>query len=231
MKKMGKTTNNNLRIEVIRLMLVVLSIFFILILLVSVLLFSNIKIEIQNFSKSNYDAITKELGKKDFYVKIGIYFMNRIPLLAIKLNSKRMHKIYSKQKLEQIDEEKIKEIIPNKEVGLQAIKDLEIELLEFKLGLAIGTEDVLLTSGIVCILASLLGILLPKIMREDKLKDISYHIQPIYKNKNLYKIDLDCIINVKVVHIICMIDNILKRRRVDKNDRASHRRAYDYSYE
>ena len=62
-------------------------------------------------------------------------------------------------------------------------------------------------------------------------KNCFYDIKPIYKDKNLYEISLNCIIEVKMVHIINMIYKIVKKRRSDKNERTSNRRAYDNSDE
>lgn len=209
-------------------MLVVFCILFIILLVITVTFFSTLQIAVENFSKSNYDQITKELGNKDFKLRISLYFLGKIKWLSFSANNEKMKKIYFKQKLEQIDLEKAKKLVPDKDIGLQLIKSLEVEVSKLELDLWLGTEDVILTSAIVCVIASGIGIVLPKIMKKNR---VNYHINPLYQNKNQYKINFNCIINVKVVHIICVIDSILKRRRVDKNGRTSHRRSYDYSYE
>ena len=61
-------------------------------------------------------------------------------------------------------------------------------------------------------------------------KNIDYKIFPIYQNKNIFKLELDSIITFKMENIIDII-KLLKKGRVDKNDRASNRRAYAYSNE
>lgn len=63
-------------------------------------------------------------------------------------------------------------------------------------------------------------------------KNYKYQITPIFQNKNLYKINLNCIIQLKMVHIINVIYIFSKKGRSDKNERtASNRKSYGYSYE
>ncbi len=55
---------------------------------------------------------------------------------------------------------------------------------------------------------------------------------PIYEDKNRIKLILNCIIQVKLVHIISIIYYVVKKRKEKrKYERASNRRSYDYSYE
>ena len=60
-------------------------------------------------------------------------------------------------------------------------------------------------------------------------KKKAFSVYPLYNFGNSIKINLNCIIKVKIVHIIYVIYILLRRR--NKNERASNRRAYDYSYE
>ena len=52
-----------------------------------------------------------------------------------------------------------------------------------------------------------------------------------YKNKNIIKLQLDGIFDIKMIHIINTICTIKKKRRVYKNERTSNRRTYDNCYE
>lgn len=89
----------------------------------------------------------------------------------------------------------------------------------------------ILTSAIITALASIIGIGLARIIEIYNKEKYSYEIYPIYQNKNLIKLDLNCIIKVKMVHIISIIYLIVKKRRVEKSERTSNRMSYDYSYE
>ena len=59
-----------------------------------------------------------------------------------------------------------------------------------------------------------------------------YNIKPLYYNKNLYKINLNCIIEIKMVHIINIIFILIKKgRKKNEQSTTSNRKPYAYSYE
>ena len=112
------------------------------------------------------------------------------------------------------------------------MKNICIDLKKIKLDLKVGTEDYVLTSYIVAIISILISNILPHIIRNKKQineEKYNYKILPIYSKNNLYKIELDCIINAKMGNIIYVI--YLIKRRGDKNERTSNRKSYEYSYE
>lgn len=67
-------------------------------------------------------------------------------------------------------------------------------------------------------------------MRNVDPNKTEFRIIPLYNFGNSIKFNLNCIISVKIVHIIYVIYILLKTRR-RKNERTSNRRSYDYSYE
>ena len=79
------------------------------------------------------------------------------------------------------------------------------------------------------IVSTIIAILLKdKITKKDK-----YEVKPIYMQKNLINLKLNCIFRIDLMHYIYkqFKSNILKGRR-DKNEReSSNRRAYAYSNE
>ena len=88
-----------------------------------------------------------------------------------------------------------------------------------------------LTAFIVFFVSTLISVLLPNIVKKSKNKYCDYIVQPIYVDKNVYKIEFNCIIELKIVHIISIIYFLAKKGRSDKNERASNRRSYEYGYE
>ena len=58
-----------------------------------------------------------------------------------------------------------------------------------------------------------------------------YKIMPIYGKGNILKLNLSCIINLKLVHIINIIYMIIKKERSDKYVRTSNRGTYGYCHE
>ena len=68
------------------------------------------------------------------------------------------------------------------------------------------------------------------VFSHTKSKKKKFTVLPLYNIGNVIKINLNCIIDVKIVHIIYVIYILFKKGR-NVNERASDRRAYDYSYE
>ena len=62
-------------------------------------------------------------------------------------------------------------------------------------------------------------------------KNYYYIISPIYTGENIFKLNLNCIISLKIVHIINIIYMIFKKGRSDRYVRTSNRRSYDYCHE
>lgn len=203
----------------------------ILILLISVIIiFSTIQIEIKNLKIGNKELINKKRIKDKYEIKISLYFLEKIPFFWITLNNRKIKKIYTSKKLEKIDLKKIEgKVHLNKEI-LKILKNIKVKISKLNLKIAIGIEDAILTSYIVAIIASIIGIILPHLAKEN-INNCNYIVIPKYQNKNEYYISLDSIISIKVVHIIYSMWNFIRKGRDEKNERTSNRRSYAYRYE
>ena len=73
-----------------------------------------------------------------------------------------------------------------------------------------------------------MGVLLRKQIANSK--ENRFIINPLYINKNLLNLELNCIFETKLIHIIYVIYILNEKRRDDKNVRTSNRRSYGYSY-
>lgn len=196
--------------------------FFLLIVLIEFVVISlRFEFEIENFSYSNMLKKTPD----NFCIKVRLYILNKFKFLEIKLDNKKLKKIYSKQKVEKIDTKKVMRNLPksNKE-KLNLLKKINLQKLD--LNLEIGTVDIMLTTLIIPLLSSFLSCLLVKAGN----RNCKYRIMPIYVEDFMYKIDLNCIFSLKMIHIINIMWLIL-RKRDDKNGRTSNRRFNAYSYE
>lgn len=191
-------------------------------------LFSTIRIEIKNLRVGNKEIENQTRIKDNYEVKIGVYFLEKLPILWTRLNNQKMRKIYHSKQLEKIDLKKIETKIPFNKQTLQIMKQMKIRISKLNLQIAIGTEDAILTSYLVAMIASVIGILLPHLINKNS--NYYYKINPLYQNKNEYHIYLDSIICIKIVHIIDSMLFLLKKGR-DKNERTSNRRSYAYRYE
>lgn len=200
--------------------------------------------------------IDTENGNIDYEIKFGLYFMKKIRIIGLKLNKdkqekikRRIQKLQNSKLIKKLSKTSIKKIPLKLEKKLEReilfnnikplklakiiFKNLKIEILKFKMNLQIGLEDVIITSSLITIISVIVPIILRLTNKYIKnINNYRYRILPIYGNKNVLKLDLDCIINLKLVHIINIIYIIVKmKRRSDKNERTSNRRSYDYCHE
>lgn len=213
-------------------MAIVFFIILFLILFILLIIFSTIKIDIRKFNFNNENT----RNQCDYSFFIELYFLDKIKIFSLMLNEEKVQKLNQKidiqNKIKDIDFKKVKRDLPSKEDLRKIVKKLKIKLDEFHLILKIGTEDVIITSAIVTGIASVLGIVLAKLIKSYNDEKYRYEIIPAYKNKNMVNLSFDCIIKVKMIHIINIIYTLLnKRKEKIKYERTSNRRSYDYSYE
>ena len=205
----------------------VLVLFFlgILVLLISVIILiivSTLHIQIKNLSVSNM----KPKNKAKYAIIISLYLGNKIKWIWFNLNDKRMKKMYSKIQLEKLDFQKLKK-------DLKQLPKLKPKISYLNLDANLGVIDPTATSFLVAIIATIISLLLPYLATDLKEKNYIYNIKPLYYNQNLYKVNVDCIIEIKMVHIINVIYYILIKKGRKKNDQSttSNRKSYAYSYE
>ena len=101
--------------------------------------------------------------------------------------------IFGKIKLFKKDAKKMKQ--PNVKIENRNI-DIDLEILNIKkinINAQIGTQDAALTAILVGILSSILGVILKK---------PKYQINPIYSDKNVLNIKIECIISIYLMQYI-----------------------------
>ena len=213
-------------------MAIVFFIILFLILLILLILFSTIRINVDKFNFNN-ETVS---NKCDYRFFINLYFLDKIKFFEVMINEERIKKLNQtmniETKIKDIDFKKVKGNLPNKKEIKNVIKRINISLDEFHLILKVGTEDVIITSALVAGIASVLGIVLAKLIKSYNDEKYKYEIIPVYKNKNMVNLSFDCIIKIKMIHIIGIIYTLVnKRKEKIKHERTSNRRSYDYSYE
>lgn len=211
-------------------MILVLIFLGILVLLISVIILiivSTLHIQIKNLSVSNM----KSKNKAEYAIIISLYVGNKIKWIRFNLNDKKMKKMYSKIQLEKLDFQKFKKDFKMKD--LKQLPKLKPKISYLNLEANLGVIDPTTTSFLVAIIATIISLLLPYLATGLKEENYIYNIKPLYYNQNLYKVNLDCIIEVKMVHIINVIYYILIKKGRKKNDQSttSNRKPYAYSYE
>lgn len=207
----------------------ILVFFIICILVVMLIIMSTISIRVDKLQISNYNTFNKL--EYDYIVYWELLFFNRLKILSIRIDKNKIEELKLNQKVQKIKLKNMRKELTSKDMIKDIIKELKIELAKLNLDLKIGTEDVIITSGIIVLLSSLIGIIIAKFIRKYDKEKYKYQICPVYQNKNLINLNLNCIIKVKMVHIIYIIYVFVKKGRVNKYERTSNRRSYDYSYE
>ena len=211
------------------LVFILLGIIIAVLLIFTILLLSKIQIEIKNLKIGNKEENRGRIKDK-YEVKITLYFLKKISILWFRLNDKKIRKISNSKQLEKIDLKAIEKNVKFNKETIQIIKNIKIKISKLNLRIDIGTEDAILTSYLIAFIASLIGIILPHIVQKNKINNCKYIVNPIYQNRNIYHVNLDSIISIKIVHIIYSMLIFVKKGR-DKHERTSNRRAYAYRYE
>lgn len=230
--KNGKT-NINLLMEVD--ILVFLFVFAFIILITIILLFSKIKI---NINKFNYLSINPKNRKTDYNIIIQLIILKKFPILEIKFNKNNIIKIEKikrkiKNKFETFDFTEIEKDKEIKKKILEIIKKLKIDIDKINLNIEIGTENAVLTSFIIPVVATLLTYILKNNIKNNVIKseENKFKIKPIYYNQNLLNILFSGIFEIEMIHIINIICILIKKEGVKEYERTSNRRTYGYSYE
>ena len=177
--------------------------FLILIAVFIIIVLSTIKFEIVDFEISNIIQITP----KNYKIKLSFYLFGKIKLFSFKLNSERARKMYSKMNIEKFDIEKGRKLLTIKNINI--LKKLNIRLDYLDLELDLGLED---------LISIVISNILPHIISRYIPDKYRHKIMPIYINKNAYYIKLNCIFQLKIVHIINIIYIYLKKGKSDKNE-------------
>ena len=181
----------------------------------------------KDLSLNNIEKNKKE-QRASYVIKISLNIFNNIKWLLISLDSKKVKKLVSK--IPEIDIKKIESDFTLEDI--KVLKKLYLNVSKFKLYAILGLENPIATAFLVAILSSSISIAIPRFIKKWNKENYEYKIQPIYNNQNLYKIRLNCIIELKIVHIINVIYILIKKGKSDKNERtASNRKPYAYSHE
>lgn len=155
-----------------------------------------IKICIDELEVENF-----EINKADIIIKFGI--------LKFKLNKEKLKKIISNNKSKiKLEVNDFKEIIK------------KIEIPKLNINAKFGTGEPNSTAIFVAIVSSIIGIALAR-----KIENPRYTIEPVYGDMNYIFLSINCIFEIKLVHIINIFIK-LKRKEYQKYGRTPNRRSY-----
>ncbi len=201
-------------------------IFIILFILSIVTSFTTIQIHIQNFRFSTDKKDGKFLNK-NYKIIVKLYLFEKIKFLQFNLTQRKIERKEMQEKISQIEQ---KMMVDKNNFDIKLLKELKhlnLKLKKIHLKVDIGLEDAAAGAISVGIASGFIAILFGKFM--DKKSEIFWKVIPIYQNRNLCNVNLDCIFSLKLIHIIYTI-YVLRKKGV-KNNGTSNRRTYAYSHE
>lgn len=205
-------------------MIILLNIFIILIILFLLFIWSDLeinikKLEVEITNKINYGNIL-------IYIKLKIF--NKITSFKIKVDNKKIEKIKnSKMKNTKLLNKMFflqKGIVKSNK--LQIINQLKFDLEEIDLKVIIDLIDIMPTTLAIPIISTIVSMIIEKSAKEYKKEKYKYAIIPNYNTNLMVKIKLNCIISIKIVHIIEVIYTMLKKGSEKNDEGTSNRRTY-----
>lgn len=205
-----------------------LLLFLILITLLILVIFSKIEINVRNIRFTSYKVQERHL-QEDYNIEVKLYVLKFLRLLKINITKEKLEKLKLENKIKKLEKKLILKDVKFDVNVFDVLKKLKIIFEELNLKVEIGTENSALTSIIFGIISGIIPIMLRNQIKNIEKQKID--IKPVYLNENLLNIELNCIFNIKMIHIIYVMYILNKKRRDEKYVRTSNRRSYGYSYE
>ena len=230
LKKIGKTNINAYEKEAN----ILVFLFILLAILILALVFVTSKIEIRIVNLVVDSQSKNYIGNK-YEIIIKLKILGNIPIIKIKLTKNKLQKIYKNLKMKEKIKKLEEDIYTNKdkidlkliELAKEIKKSIDVDYLN--LVIKLGTENAFTTAIIVAIISTIISVLVSNQKIEEN--ELMYKIEPIYNNQNLIKFQFSGIFKIKMIHIINIMYLLNKKGGINKYERTSNRRSYDYSYE
>ena len=206
----------------------ILVLILVLLILFAMLVLSTIQIEIKNLNFDSSKQKSKRLEEYLFIIKLKLF--NKITWIKLKINKAKNSTFYKKVILNKI--RKINETQSFEISDIKALNELKIRTNKLNLYIKFDTKETAITAFLTAIISTLISIVLSRTTTKYEKEKYNYKVEPIFCTQNLFKICIDCIISLKMVHIINVIYILKKKRSVNKYDkRTSNRRTYAYNNE
>lgn len=208
--------------------MIVFLIIILLILINIIILLSTIEFEVR---KCNINNLSNQKNK-EIEISISICFLGKIKIFRLILDEQKTYKFIYKIKIKlekQIKSMKSKTFAKIKSILKQNnqhyLKKLKLESKKFYLTLDIGTKKIFTTIFLIPAISTIISIFLANSIEKINIEKTEYEIRPIFGNKTLYNIKLNCIFSAKIVNIIYVIFLLKKgKKESDKCGRSSNRK-------
>lgn len=179
-----------------------------LIILTILIVFTTIQIHIENIRLEIPKKNERNINKK-YKITIKLYIFEKINYFKLDITKYKMEKRVIRKNIEKLKKkiEKDKNNFDMKQIS--KLRKMNIKIQKINLKMVLGTEDTaqnaIIVGTISSIIAIIMGLLSEKkilAIGEGKENQINWKIIPLYQNRNLLNIDLNCIISFKLIHII-----------------------------
>lgn len=166
------------------------------------------------FKIKNLDFMIENINKKN--VNDNFIFKLYLKLFKIPIFKVDVTKATFQKNKVKIEINKMKQKIRQEEKKLDfkmiaQLKKLKINFKSLNFVVNIGTEDAAVTAITTGVLATSIGIALRSILNLNE--NNYFKVIPIYQNKNLLKIDFNCMFEIKLINIIYTILALKKANR------------------
>ena len=178
---------------------------------------SYVEVEIKKFKFNSNHKKDKRI--EDYLIYMRFKFLNKITWMKLEYKKTKKHKIFNHKMLNKVID--FKDVL-----RIKYLKWLNPKVHKIDLNVKVDALDTVTTSLGVGIVSSIVSIILANRIDNYNSKDYNYKITPIYGEKPQIIITLNCIFNVKMVHIINIVYMLFKKRSVKYDERTSDRRTY-----
>ena len=184
-----------------------------------ILALSTLQIQFDNIKIVNNKIIEGKIKLVLKFLKIFSYF--ELELLESKFFKNKM-------KLDNIQKNLTKEKMSKYKIETKEFLNVtDVEELYIKIDLQ--GENIILLSFVTVILSTILSVIMAK---NNLSKEFGkYKVNLNYNLKPMYELNISSVFNIKFIHIISIMCENLRKRRVKENANKSYRRSYGHNYE
>ena len=163
----------------------------------------------------------------EFLIYVRLKLLKKITWAKIKIDNKQIEKYKSVNNkiLKKISTDLKNQVIDKK--SLVHLKNLKIKIKKVNLNLKIGLLNPIATVFVTTFLTTILSNIFARKIEEYTNENCKYKIESKFVTKPQLKLNLNCIIYVKMVHIISIIYMLNKKGSVKNGKFSSNRRAYE----
>lgn len=184
-----------------------------------ILALSTLQIQFDNIKIVNNKIMEGKIKLVLKFLKIFSYF--ELDLLESKFFKNKM-------KLDNIQKKLTKEKMSKYKIETKEFLNVtDVEELYIKIDLQ--GENIILLSFVTVILSTILSVIMAK---NNLSKEFGkYKVNLNYNLKPMYELNISSVFNIKFIHIISIMCENLRKRRVKENANKSYRRSYGHNYE